>query len=415
MKTAYFDCFSGAAGDMILGALLDAGLDFARLEAELANLGLAGFRIEAEKVTRGGIAGTKLHVHLDDEHHHHPHSDDRLEDGHLHGRHRTDDAHGRGLPEILRLIGQAALPDAVKLTASRVFRRLADAEAEVHGKPPEEIHFHEVGAVDAIVDIVGAAIGLHLLGIERVHCSPMRTGTGTVRCAHGELPVPAPATALLLRGVPVIPTDVQAELTTPTGAAILTTIAAEFGPMPPGRIDAIGYGAGSRDNPGLPNLLRVFIAETAAGGYESDVVEVIEANLDDMSPEFFGVIFDRLFAAGAVDAWVTPIQMKKSRPAFLLSAIAPMDRGNAVREVFFRETTTFGVRSVEARRSKLPREVHEVETPLGRVRIKVGSIAGKIVRAKAEHDDCARIAAEKNVPFREVQDAAMRAFLSTRA
>ena len=404
MRIAYFDCFSGAAGDMILGALLDAGLSFARLESELARLQLPGYRLAAEKVSRGGISGTKLHVHLDDEHHHHSHSDDGLDDDQHHGR------HGRRLPEILRLIDQAALPGGVKELAGRVFRRLAEAEGQVHAKPPDEIHFHEVGAVDAIVDIVGAAVGLHLLGIERVYCSPIRTGTGSVRCAHGELPVPAPATALLLRGVPMIQTDVQAELTTPTGAAILTTVSAEYGSMPPCRIDAVGYGAGSRDIPGRPNLLRVFIAETAADAYESDVVDVIEANLDDMSPEFFGGIFDRLFAAGAVDAWVTPIQMKKGRPAFLLSAIAPPDRSGAVRDVFFRETTTFGVRIVEARRSKLPREVHEVQTPLGTVRIKVGTIGGKIVRAKPEHDDCARIAAEKNVPFAEVQEEAMKAW-----
>ena len=380
---------------MILGALIDAGLGLDALRDALAKLHLAGYTLAAEKVTRAGISGTKLHVNIDAEQEH---------------RHDRDQERGRHLPEILKLIEDSTLAPDVRFKASEVFRRLAAAEGAVHGKPPEHVHFHEVGAVDSIVDVVGSVAGLHLLGVERVHSSALRTGTGTVRCAHGELPVPAPATAHLLRGLPVIQTDVEAELTTPTGAAILATLAQTFGPMPSCRVAAIGYGAGSRDIPARPNLLRIFIGDTTDGGFETDVVDVIEANIDDMSPEFFGGISDRLFAAGALDVFVVPIQMKKGRPGFLISAIAPPDRSAAVQQVFFRETTTFGVRIFEARRRKLPRVQREVSTRFGTIRMKIGTIDGEIVRAKPEHDDCARIAAEHGVPFAEVYEAAMKAF-----
>jgi len=401
MKIAYFDCFSGAAGDMILGALIDAGLSLADLQRELAKLKLESIRLTADTVTRAGISGTKFNVLLAETGRpaDHPHGNS------AHGHH-----HGRSLTEILSLIEQSTLAQPVKQMACDVFRRLAAAEGEVHAKPPEEVHFHEVGAIDSIVDIVGAAVGLHLLGIERVHSSPLRLGSGTVRCAHGELPVPAPATALLVRNIPVIPTDIQDELTTPTGAAILATLASEFGPMPACVIEAVGYGAGSRDVSGRPNLLRVFVGQTADSGLDADVVEVIEANVDDMSPEFFGGVFDRLFEAGALDVFVTPIQMKKGRPALLLTALAPPGCAAAVQDVIFRETTTFGVRIHEARRRKLPRETCTVTTPLGEVRLKVGRMGGRIVQAKPEHDDCARIARERNVPFRDVHEAAMEAW-----
>ncbi|HUU68873.1 MAG TPA: nickel pincer cofactor biosynthesis protein LarC [Planctomycetota bacterium] len=403
MKIAYFDCFSGAAGDMILGALIDAGLRLADVEREIAKLQLEGFRLTAGKVTRAGISGTKFDVLLAETNRPADDSHDNPSHGHHHN-------HGRGLAEILPLIEQSALARPVKRMACDVFRCLAAAEGEVHAKPPEEIHFHEVGAIDAIVDIVGTAAALHLLGVDRVCASPLRLGSGSVRCGHGELPVPAPATALLVRNIPVIPTDIQGELTTPTGAAILATVASEFGPMPACRIEAVGYGAGSRDVPGRPNLLRVFIGQTVEGELDADVVEVIEANLDDMSPEFFGGVFDRLFDAGALDVFVMPIQMKKGRPALLLTVLAPPGRTTFVQEVIFRETTTFGVRIHEARRRKLPRETCTVSTPLGDVRMKVGRMGGRIVRAKPEHDDCTRIARERGVPFARVHEAAMEAW-----
>ena len=395
MKIAYFDCFSGAAGDMILAALIDAGLSLDDLKDQLASLPVSGYSLSADKVARSGISATKFNVHVHEEHSH------GAGDGHSH--------HGRHLPEILTFIEESALPDAAKANASRIFERLAAAEGHVHGKPPETIHFHEVGAVDSIVDIVGAAVALDLLGIERVYCSPFRVGTGTIRCAHGEIPVPAPATAKLLEGLPVIQTPVEAELTTPSGAAILSTLAEDFGPMPPRRITSTGYGAGSRDIKGRANVLRVFIGEAATDGLESDVVEVIEANIDDMSPEFFGGIFDRVLDAGALDVSVAPVQMKKGRPGFLISAIVPPARSAAVQEVFFRETTTFGVRITEARRSKLARETREVRTPLGAIRVKIGRLGGEVIRVKPEHDDCARIASERGLPFREVYAAALKA------
>ena len=390
MKIAYFDCFSGAAGDMILGALIDAGLALDDLEKQLAGLPVAGYSLTAEKVARSGISGTKFTVHQEHKHH---------------------QQHGRHLPEILDMIEESSLPDAAKTNAAKIFRRLAVAEGQVHGKPPEAVHFHEVGAIDSIIDIVGAAAALSLLGIERVYCSPFRVGTGTIRCAHGEIPVPAPATANLLQGFPVIQTPVETELTTPSGAAILSTLAESVGPMPSCRVTSVGYGAGSRDIEGRPNVLRVFIGHTAPDGLESDVVQIIEANVDDMSPEFFGGILARLLDAGALDATVAPVQMKKGRPGFLISAIVPPGLADAVQEIFFRETTTFGVRILEARRSKLAREIRQVETPLGTVRIKIGTLAGKIIRVKPEHDDCARLAAERGLPFAEVYDAAKAAAL----
>ena len=386
MKIAWFDCFSGASGDMILGALVDAGLDTGALSAELGRLPLTGYRIEAGKAARGGIAATKLSVIVD--------------------AHGTRHHHERGLRDILPMIEASALPEPVKRDAARIFTRLAEAEGEVHGKPAEEVHFHEVGAVDSIVDIVGAAAGLHLLGVERVGCSPFRLGTGTVTCAHGTLPVPAPATANLLRGMPVVPTDIPFELTTPTGAAILSTLAECVGAMPPCTIRSVGYGAGTRDIPGRPNVLRVFIADDVESP-EGDVVEVVEANVDDMSPEYFGGITERLFKAGALDVWTTPVQMKKGRPGFVIAAIVPLGETISVEEVFFRETTTFGVRIHAARRRKLAREIRTVQTRFGPVRVKLGRLDAKVIRVKPEHDDCARIANERGLPFLDVQAAAL--------
>ncbi|NQT51977.1 nickel pincer cofactor biosynthesis protein LarC [bacterium] len=400
MRTAYFDPFSGASGDMILGALLDAGLDLDALRAELATLPLHGYHIEAEKVTRHGIAATKCDVVLD----HHHHDDDH--GGHHHHEHR-------GLSDVLAVIDGSTLPDADKERAGAVFRRLAAAEAKVHACSVEDIHFHEVGAVDAIVDIVGAVVGLRLLGVEQVASGPLRTGTGFVQCAHGRLPVPAPATAELLGGFPSVGTDLEGELTTPTGAALLTTLADVFGPRPPMTLDAIGYGAGTRESESVPNLLRACLGDATpfgADGTESDQVLVLEANLDDLSPEIAGHAIERLLDAGALDAFLTPIQMKKSRPGVLLSVIAQPQDAAALEDIILRETSTFGLRRTPASRRKLRREWVEAATPYGTVRVKLGRIGDDIVQAAPEYEDCRRAAAEHHVPLKAVYQAALDAF-----
>ncbi len=385
MRIAYFDCFSGASGDMILGALLDAGLPLAALRRELAKLRLHGFRLKTRRVTRGGLAGTKLDVVCDAHDHEH-----------------------RRLSHILRILSRSGLSARVKRDASGVFRRLAEAEAKVHGTSIEEIHFHEVGAVDAIVDVVGACVALEKLGVERVVASPLPTGTGFVDCAHGRLPVPAPATAELLTGFPVAASDVEAELTTPTGAAILTTLADSFGPRPAMTPARVGLGAGSREIPRTPNLLRVFIGESVprAG---SDRVRILETNLDDLSPQVFETVMEKLFAAGALDAWTEPIQMKKGRPAVKLCVLAPDALRATVEEILFRETTTFGVRSTEVERSTLAREFARVTTAFGDLTVKLGLLAGRVVTVAPEYEDVKRAAAAHGVPLRAVMDEAREA------
>jgi len=370
MKIAYFDPFSGASGDMILGALVDAGASSRTLRAELRKLGLDGFSISARRVERSGIGAMKVTVKT------------RPRDG-GHGHHRH-------LPDILDIIAAADLPDGDKAKASAVFRRLAEAEARVHGCSIEEIHFHEVGAVDAIVDIVGAAIALRLLGIERVVCGPLRTGTGFVECAHGRLPLPAPATAELLQGVPSIGTDVAGELTTPTGAALLTTLADAFGPRPPMAVEAVGYGAGDARREAPPNLLRVFVGEAIA--------------------EAEGHVMERLFDAGVLDAFLTPIQMKKCRPAFLLTVLVDPVASAATEELILTETTTFGVRRTLASRRKLRREWAKVATPHGAVRIKLGYLGDRLVQAAPEYEDCRAIANRRGLPLKTIYQAALDAF-----
>jgi uncharacterized protein (TIGR00299 family) protein len=382
VRCVYFECLSGAAGDMIIAAMLDAGMDVEVLRRELARLNLAGFRVEAEKVRRNGIAATHFHVLM-------------LEHDHEH----------RHLHHVEKIIDASALSGRVKRDAKRVFGRLARAEADVHGTSVEEVHFHEVGAIDAIVDIVGAAICLEAMGIERVEVSPLRTGTGFVECAHGRLPVPAPATAELLKGYPTAPGDVEAELLTPTGAAVLTTLGERFGAMPAMTVSAVGYGAGTRDLGGTPNVLRAFVGECESRA-TADRVCVLETNIDDMPAELFEVLFERLFAAGALDVFTTSIQMKKGRPAVMLSVITGEDGRARAEEIIFRETTTFGVRSTVMDRRKLDRETVTVSTPLGELRVKLGRLDGEIVTVSPEYEDCRRTAAERNVPLKNVYDEA---------
>jgi hypothetical protein len=386
MTIAYFDCFAGAAGDMIVGALLDAGADFAALQAELAKLGLPGYRLQAAAVQRGGMGGTHFQVEPAEHDHHHRH-----------------------LAEILEMIGRAGLSARVAANAKAVFRRLGEAEAKVHRVSVQDVHFHEVGAVDSIVDIVGACVAFELLGVEEVFCSPIPCGSGTVECAHGRLPVPAPAVAALLVGAKLAGDPLTGEVTTPTGAAILTTLAKSYGPMPAMDIQAVGYGAGSRDAGGLPNLLRVFVGAKSDAG-DADTIVELSANLDDCTGEIVGATIASLLEMGCLDAWASPIYMKKNRPAFLLSAICSPADASAVEEAIFLQTTTFGVRRRACTRSKLHREHQTVETPYGPVRVKLGRRRGQVVTAAPEFSDCQSAAASHHVSVREAMASALRAY-----
>jgi len=382
---AYVDCFSGASGDMFLGALVDAGLPLADLEEELAKLHLDEYTLSAERVRRAGLGGTKVTVTV------------------------AGGSPRRGPREVEAIIEQSDLDEPVKRQASAVFRRLAEAEAKVHGVGLEQVHFHEVGAVDALVDVVGTCAGLWRLGVSRVAASPVAVGHGYVSAAHGRLPVPAPATAELLKGVPLRDCDEEGELTTPTGAALLVTLAESFSTIPPMRISSIGYGAGTRENKRVPNVLRLLIGEPTEAG-DGDTMWVLETNLDDVTGEVCGYLFERLFAAGAVDVFATPIQMKKNRPGVLISALTPVGAVAAVETALFAETTTFGVRRYAVARSTLEREHVEVTTEHGPVRVKVGRLDGKVTSAAPEYEDCRRVAETAGLALKTVYALAMDAF-----
>ncbi|MCH7814297.1 MAG: nickel pincer cofactor biosynthesis protein LarC [Planctomycetes bacterium] len=387
MTVAYFDCFSGASGDMILGALIDAGADVEHIGRQLAGMSIAGCSVSAAKVVKQGLAATQVTVPGES----------------------AESAPHRHLETIRQIIQDSDLSEQVRARAIAVFQRLAEAEAAVHGCSIEEVHFHEVGAVDAIADIVGAMVALEDLGVERVVCSPLVVGSGTVRCAHGELPIPAPATANLLRGVPLADCDEPGELTTPTGAAILTTLAESFGPLPAMTIERIGYGAGRREGRNRPNLLRVMLGRPLAE-LETDEIVVLEANLDDASPEVVGYCLERLLEAGVLDAYVVPIYMKKSRPAVLLTVLSETGRVAEIERIIFAETTTLGVRRHRARRTKLARTVERVETPYGPIGVKVGRWGDELMTTAPEYEDCRAAAKQHEVPLRAVMDAALRAW-----
>jgi uncharacterized protein (TIGR00299 family) protein len=381
---AYFDCFSGISGNMSLGALLDCGVDPDSLRAELAKLAVKGYRLEIGEVRKAGLRG--LHVEVPVE---------------------GDQPH-RHLKDIEEIIRSGPLAERVRERSLLAFQKLARAESKVHGEPVEKIHFHEVGAVDAIVDIVGSMICLEWLDVGAVYASPVHIGSGTVKSAHGVLPVPAPATAELLRGVPVYGRDVEAELVTPTGAAILAAVAAGYGHAPPLRAERSGYGAGTRDLP-WANLLRVTVGREEKPSAAAERVLVVEANIDDMNPQWYDHVMDRLFEAGAVDVYLAPIQMKRNRPAVTLSAMADESRLDALLGVLFAETTTIGIRMHPVDRRKLDREDRTVETPFGPVKIKVARLAGRVMNASPEYRDCLRIAEEKGVPLKEIYQAAIAA------
>ena len=420
MNILYFDCFSGASGDMILGALLDAGLPLEDLRAALGSLALGDVKLEVERVDRSGIGATNFkvftgdHGHQHDEghghdHHHHDHDHDPAHD-HSHGHAHDPGHHHRGLSEICTMVDGSALSPTAKDRAKHLFTRLATVEAEIHQQPVEEIHLHEVGAVDSIIDIAGAVFGLEWLGVDRIVASPLNVGSGTVACEHGIMPVPAPATARLVADVPVYSTGTQAELLTPTGALLITDYAESYGPMPAMRIRQLGYGAGDRDLPGAPNVLRIAVGDDA-GAPDLQRVVVLESEIDDMNPQIFGALMDQLLTAGALDVFYAPIQMKKNRPGTLVSVVALPEHRDALSGVLFRETTTLGVRFSEMDRERLEREIRSVETPLGAVRFKVARRDGQVVNAAPEFDDCAALAAQHGLSIKQVQAIATKAYL----
>lgn len=386
MKYAYFDCFSGISGDMTLGALLDAGVSVEQLRTALEGLNISGWELTTEKVWKNGMAATRAIV--------------RAQDTTTH----------RSLSTVLVIIEKSNLSLAVKDRAAAIFRKLGEAEAAVHDVPLEKIHFHEVGAVDAIVDIVGACIGFDALGIESFACSALNVGGGTAKMAHGVLPVPAPATARLLLGKPTYSNGIQEELVTPTGAAIVATLCSSFGPQPPITVTTIGYGAGAADLESQPNVLRLMVGEAAEkrAAAESETIRVLEANLDDMNPQIYGYFLEKALAAGALDVFATSVQMKKNRPGMLVTVLCKLEDEAKFHEMLFAETTTLGVRTYTAERRVLARQWETVHTSFGEVRIKVARLNGHIRQASPEFEDCRKLAEARNVPLHRVMDEAIQ-------
>jgi pyridinium-3,5-bisthiocarboxylic acid mononucleotide nickel chelatase len=488
MRIAYLDCFSGMSGDMFLGALVDAGVSPELLEKTVAALNV-GARLEISRVDRSGITATKVDVfvqgekevpreeawepgehghlqshsaHLHEHQHVHSHEHEEAhshrseilhhqghegsrrgsgnelrEHSHSHEPSRTgvsaphehEHAHGRGLSEIREIILRAALSEGAKKTAIAIFEALGAAEAKIHNVAIESIHFHEVGAVDAIVDIVGAAVGAEALGVDEIVCSPLNVGGGTVKCAHGEFPVPAQATVELLKGAPVYSSGIQKELVTPTGAAIVNVLATRFGAFPTMKIEKSGYGAGTRDLPGHANVVRLTVGEVTADVASldaasrvstlehtiTDTITVLEANLDDLNPQVFGYVMDRLLEEGALDAFAMPVQMKKNRPGTRLTVLCKPEDAAKLTRLIFAETTTLGVRRRDEQRQTLARRWVTVATQWGEVRMKVASLNGTVTNYAPEYEDCRRIAAEQHVPLKAVMQEATQAYLGDAA
>jgi pyridinium-3,5-bisthiocarboxylic acid mononucleotide nickel chelatase len=442
MRIAYLECFSGMSGDMFLGALVDAGVSPQMLEKTVAALGI-GARLEISRVLRSGISATKADVWVDGEKDlpREPYGEQRQQrpESHepSHAEHQPQDhshrspgqasragasatlehqhSHGRGLTEIRGIVSAASISTGAKKTAIAIFEALGQAEAQIHKTPLESVHFHEVGAVDAMVDIVCAAVGAEALAVDEIICSPLNVGGGMVKCAHGTFPVPAPATVELLKDALVYSSGLQAELVTPTGAAIVKTLASRFSAFPEMKIRKSGYGAGTLDFPGHPNVVRLTIGETASSAFAantaSDTISVLEANLDDLNPQVFGYVMDRLLDEGALDVFGMPVQMKKNRPGMVLTVLSkPQDVGKFT-QIIFAETTTLGVRQRDQARRTLARRWEIVATPWGEVRIKVASLNGTITNYAPEYEDCRRIAAEHHVPLKRVMGEAVEAYL----
>jgi uncharacterized protein (TIGR00299 family) protein len=432
MRIAYLDCFSGISGDMFLGALVDAGVPVRLLEEAVAALNIGAY-LEVSRVMRSGISAAKVDVHthgekLHPEHavqhahshehsHEHGHGHDHHHEtahdqGHEHSHHQ-DHEHGPGLKEIRSIIGKAAIGESAKKTALAMFEALGEAEARIHNVDIEKIHFHEVGAVDAMVDIVCAAVGAEALGVDEFVCSPLNVGGGTVKCAHGTLPVPVPATVELLKGAPVYSSGVQVELVTPTGAAIVKVLAKRFGSFPEMKIEKSGYGAGGRDLHDHPNVVRLTVGEMLpglAGKTPQDTITVLEANLDDLNPQVFGYVMDKLLEEGALDVFGVPVQMKKSRPGTVLTVLCKPEDAGKLSQIIFAETTTLGVRRREEKRDTLARKWVTVPTQWGDVRVKIASMNGTVTNYAPEYEDCRRIAAERKVPLKAVINEAVEAY-----
>ena len=389
MKIAYFDCFAGASGDMILGSLMDAGLKLDHLKGELTKLRLTHYDLQKKKVVKKGVGGTQAVVLVDEAYHHH-----------------------RNLADIKDIIAHSDLEDSIQQKTIAIFTRLAEAEAKVHQTSIEQIHFHEVGAMDAIIDVVGAVVGIAALGIQKIVCSPLHLGSGTVRCAHGILPVPAPATAELVKGKPVYSTGVEGELLTPTGAAILTTLASDFGSLPAISVNQIGYGAGTSE-PDIPNLLRVIIGETAdeVKDVEMEQAAVIETNIDDMNPQMYDYLIEKFLEMGAMDIFLTAVQMKKNRSGTLLTIICQPHRVAEFSDVLLRETTTIGLRWRIDNRIKAHRTIQAIQTQYGTINFKVAKIGHRTINVAPEYEDCKRAALKSGVPLKQVmEDARARGF-----
>jgi uncharacterized protein (TIGR00299 family) protein len=437
MRIAYLECFSGISGDMFLGALVDAGVP-ASLLAETVSALDVGARLEISRVMRSGISAAKVDVYVDGKkdfpraQNQQQHSHSAEHSGHERGGrshslagessraivpapHSHEHSHGRGLTEIRKIILAASISERAQKTAIAIFEALGHAEAKIHNTSVEGVHFHEVGAVDAMVDIVCAAVGAEALGVDEIVCSPLNLGGGMVECAHGTFPVPVPATVRLLQDAPVYSSGLQAELVTPTGAAIVKVLASRFASFPEMKIEKSGYGAGSRDFPGHPNVVRITIGEAAsntlAAKTASETITVLEANLDDLNPQVFGYVMDRLFEEGALDAFGTPVQMKKNRPGTLLTILCKPEDAGKLTHLIFTETTTLGVRRRDEMRRTLARRWEKVGTPWGEVRVKIASMNGTVTNYAPEYEDCRRIAAEHHVPLKTVIQEAARAYL----
>ena len=408
MKVLYFDCFAGAAGDMIVGALLDAGVPFEELKRALGSLAVEGWDVSVVRVVKTGITATKFrvheHAHVHDGGHGHDHQHD-------HGHHSLD--------QIYAAINRSSLSDAGKARAIAMFGRLGEAESAIHGIPIDKIHLHEVGAIDSIIDIVGAVFAIEWFKADRIVVSPINVGSGMVRTEHGVFPVPAPATVTLVKNAPVYSTGIQSELLTPTGALILTEFASAYGPVPPMTIEKVGYGAGDRDLKETPNVVRVLVGESedvrsagaAAPAGPSMKVVVLECEIDDMNPQIFGVLMEKLYAAGALEVFYSAVQMKKNRPGTLMTIVAKPEQREAMTEIVFRESTTIGIRHQELLRECLDREMVTVTTTLGPVRFKVARRDGRVLNAQPEFEDLAKLSNERGIPIKDVQALAHKAWL----
>jgi len=384
MKIAYFDCFSGVSGDMILGALIDAGLDIRELESELGKLRISGYKVKTEKTARKGISGTKFSVDVIEQ---------NVE---------------RRLKDIVEIVDQSDLDNDVKDLSKKIFKELAMVEAKIHGKGIEEIHFHEVGGLDSIIDVIGSFIGIKKLGIEATYSSKIHVGTGFVECRDGVLPVPAPATLAMLKGIPIYSRGIEAELATPTGVCVLKTLSKGFGIMPGMKVEKVGYGAGSRELE-IPNLLRVYVGETDEDEYEKDEVILIETNIDDMNPELLAYASEILLKQGVLDVFMTPIFMKKNRPGTMLSVLTTRDKLDEILLTFFTEITTLGVRIHRLERKKLSRKVISVKTRFGEIKVKIGKIGNQIKNIAPQYESCREIAVKQRIPLKDVYDEAKEA------